>query len=283
MARRRKRAEKAERLHRAVEVREAAYMLSTGYPTKWRWYSECRHAIRATKCLKGWPWQKADEYAASVVRLAAIRIGLTLPTWSMLQGQWETRVYYYCVQCRGRMPEGSDRPWCSDDCRWGWHGTRLGREYRAMGEALLIRRRLREAAAEGIRGPESRERSCKHCGRLFVGADPATRYCSYSCAASSVRREMADCAICGTRFRRYKAGHVTCSPACQGEHRRRKYLEHATARDAAKPRESACIVCGTIFPYRVNGGGRRSPYCSTACKSKEHYARRVEREGAAAD
>lgn len=108
-------------------MRRVAELLLTGDPTRWRWTAACRHGIRAALCAKGYrngnptisPWEQADRHAVAIVTLARHRIGLSrLPvSWRETQGAlYEHRVFYYCESCRGHMPEGNDRPWCSEEC-----------------------------------------------------------------------------------------------------------------------------------------------------------------------
>lgn len=124
----RKRKARAERLHREPVVRRVADVLLTGEPTRWRWVSACRHGIRAALCELGYrngnptisPWEQADRLAEEIVTAARHRIGLSrLPvSWRETQGEpYTSRVFYYCGSCSGHMPEGSDVPWCSEECR----------------------------------------------------------------------------------------------------------------------------------------------------------------------
>jgi hypothetical protein len=48
-------------------IETAAAILRTARPTHFAFEGSCRHGIRRSLCLEGWPWQDADLAAADVV------------------------------------------------------------------------------------------------------------------------------------------------------------------------------------------------------------------------
>ncbi|MGM0561060.1 MAG: hypothetical protein ACQETX_08345 [Pseudomonadota bacterium] len=95
-------------------------ILEQGEPTRFAYEADCRHAVRAKLCLKGWSWKEADEAACDIVATALRRLGVTRPTWKAGQPEYtqdghspieRTR----CKRCHRQLPDGHYK-WCSNLC-----------------------------------------------------------------------------------------------------------------------------------------------------------------------
>lgn len=268
----RKRKERAERLHREPVVRAIARILEAGEPTRWRWTSACHRGLRMAMCAKGVPWEIADQRAGQIVTLARHRIGLQIPSSQMAQGDLlEEREYWYCSSCGGFM-QSNARPWCSEECR---HVLR-GRRYRASGR-LDEMARLHAVRIILTGGAEPPQRRCHHCYQLIPRTMHVTVYCSRRC------RELAHekppprpCTICQGTFHPLNKHGLYCSDACYDEGRRR------TARvrmgRPAEPAASCCKICDATFVGRQQNQLTCSPACRAEAarrRAKAHYHERV--------
>ncbi len=224
MSKRRKREKaEAERLHRAVVVRETARVLATGRPTLFRFESACRQGLRSGYCLQGERWAEADDKASRIVVLALHRIGASRrPTWSMGQPQrMGDAIYQFCRGCGGRMEGGSERPWCSDNCYAAQHAHAWEQANRhddaARREAIRV---ILTGAAEPP--PGRADRRCRHCDKIFTPKRADARYCSQACGTRGApRRVEAQCMICASPFVSRGPNPMYCSPACAAEGTRR--------------------------------------------------------------
>lgn len=235
----RKKRERAERLHRDAIVRAIARILATGRPTKWRWESACRRGIRAALCLQGWQWAAADDRAARVVNLALHRIDAGIrPAWRVTAPDERQRVgdaeYQFCRRCKGRQEAGSSSPWCSHEC---WAGER---EALRSGQA----RRDDEIAAAaraaifgtGVARHLPRGNRCRQCSKLFTPTGSRQQpYCSYRCfRVAGPRVPMKDCLVCASPFRGGSNARLYCGPACVAEGGRRKMMARRAANDTGR-------------------------------------------------
>lgn len=246
----RKKKERAERLHREPIVREVARILETGTPTKFRYESACRHGLRASFCMDGLKWDAADERARQIVTLALHRIGASLrPTWSIGQPQRDaTREYFYCRHCQAFMPEGNSSPWCGEQCR----EARWIIEWKRGSAADDVARReaLRSvfgASAEPSSGRA--ERKCKGCDKAFVPNQRGQRFCSNPCARHHVKstwlRESKPCAICSTPFMAHLETSLYCSAPCVAEGERR--VRRAWMAKKRAQHDKTCAICSKAF------------------------------------
>ena len=264
--RKRIRQAKARRLHQEPIVRRVADILATGMPTQFRWASACRHGLRAAMCLKGKSWAAADERAALIVRLALVRIGAQYPTHRVAQGDppAEARQYFYCISCRGHMPEGCDRPWCSEDC------------YRAHKESVRLstRQREEEAKRRALRiimlGPDAlpvtvtAERHCRTCNKLFTPIKTKNRYCSRACSQKRERYPSQPCLVCAEPFKPHSHLQLTCGPACSKVATSRR--QRANRGSAPLQLQKACAICEKPFaPSRLT-----AMHCSDECRHEAH-------------
>ena len=254
----RKRKARAERLHREPIVRRVAELLLTGEPTPWRWTSEARHGLRARMCLDGMAWHLADARAEEIVRLARHRIGLSrFPTWTEALGEArEEREYFFCCSCGGHMPEGSDRPWCSSNCR-DVHFNRRSRSDRKDGE-LARRQAFHAIFSDGLpeqpKAIEARERLCRHCREPFTAKRASRFYCSNSCLSSARRLDIRDCLVCAEPFTAKIGQQKYCGPECRATAMRHAYK--------VQPREKSCAHCGEAFTTHRS----TAIYCSKGCR-----------------
>ncbi len=270
----RKKKERAERLHREPIVREVARILEAGTPTKFRYESACRHGLRAGFCLDGLKWDAADQRARQIVVLALHRIGASLrPTWSIGQPQRDgTREYFYCRHCQGFIPEGNDRPWCSNECREGVHMSDWKRARRSDDSARQTA--IRTVMTRGAEpAPVRLDRTCKGCGKAFILKEKHQRYCTQVCAARHVNatkfKESQPCAICATPFMA-AANALYCSAPCIAEATRRS---HKAARARRRVWHTlTCAICSGTF----SSNWPNRAYCGAECAAEAH--RRAHRE-----
>lgn len=272
-AKRKKRQERARRLHQLPIVRRVADILAMGEPTKFRYQSACRHGVRVALCLQGNPWAEADSLAGRIVALALARIGATYPRWSVAQGAPPAvpREFHYCAACHGRMDEGTDQPWCSEECR---NVLRLRERY--------ITKRRDEVAAEAARMlalgataptmPADTGR-CRHCGDLFTLNRPGRfqAFCSRKCSALAVRRAHRHCIVCAEPFAPKSDAELYCTATCQAEARRRSQRDLYAAR--AHVHTLTCKVCDSAF---TSTRGYRA-FCSDACSAENERQRNRDR------
>lgn len=106
-----------------------------GAPSKFAFEAICRHAIRATLCLRGWGWSDADAVAAQIVAAALNQIGARRPTWKEGQPEWTQDGFApiertRCIRCRSLL-EGAQTKYCSDLCASS-HLQAINRVQRAM-------------------------------------------------------------------------------------------------------------------------------------------------------
>lgn len=245
----RKRKERAERLHREPIVREVARILEAGTPTKFRYESACRHGLRAGFCMDGLKWEAADQRARQIVTLALHRIGASLrPTWSIGQPQRDgNREYFYCRLCQGFIPEGNDRPWCSNECREALHMAdwKSARRSDDAARQTAIRTVLTGGAEPA---PVRVERACKGCGKAYLPKEKHQRFCTQLCATHHISttkfKESQPCAICATPFMA-ASNALYCSAVCIGEAHRR---QHKAARAERRVWHTlTCVICSGTF------------------------------------
>lgn len=246
----RKKKERAERLHREPIVREVARILATGTPTKFRYESACRHGLRSSFCMDGMKWDAADERARQIVTLALHRIGASLrPTWSIGQPQRDgNREYFYCRHCQGYMPEGNSSPWCGEQCR---EARRIIDWKRGSAADDVARRAALRSVFGASAEPSSgrAERACKECGKAFSPSYRSQRFCSNLCVGRHNKslwlREPRACAICATTFMAHLETSLYCSAPCVAEGGRRA----SRVRMAKKrPRhDKTCAICAKAF------------------------------------
>ena len=261
----RKRKERARRLHQEPIVRAIARILDAGMPTKFRWESACRHGLRGAFCMKGWKWQAADEQAAKIITLALHRIGSGIrPSWHMAQPEPEEREYHTCQGCGGYMG-ASPRPYCSREC-----GQRVwSRKHLSKRDDHNRARAMRVALTGGAVLPEaSTERRCHHCRNPFA-VSPHHReqkYCSQSCGqrAAVARLELRDCIVCAEPFKPVSNNQMACTIRCQKVARIRG--------QRSPPREQVkCSHCRDFFEPGTTGIVGK--YCGNLCRGRARRER----------
>ncbi|MCW5733487.1 MAG: hypothetical protein KIS73_05150 [Enhydrobacter sp.] len=259
----RKRKERAERLHREPIVRRVSELLLTGEPTPWRWTSEARRGLRAGMCLEGMPWHAADKRADDIVRLARHRIGLSrCPTWTEAQGDVpQEREYFYCAGCGGYM-HGHDRPWCSRDCQL----VLRERRYRVSGRGDELAR-LHALRVILTGSAKAAQRSCENCDRLIAHQARSDRYCSQACREAQCYHPRASraCDICGTDYHPHpRSTSQFCSDRCAAEGKLRcERVRHG--RPAQPDYTRRCVICSGTF----QGRARTAMTCSEDCRAEK--------------
>lgn len=266
-AKRKKRQQRAERLHREPVVRRIAELLATGTPTPWRFTSEARHGLRAGFCLKGMQWEAADKQAAAIVVLARHRIGLShFPTWSVAQGNpREEREFWFCAACGGFM-KAHNRPWCSEECRNVLY-LRTRNAARRLDDAARESavRVILTGGAEVSTHWQQAQRRCHRCRDLYTPTRVDQRYCSRACSTNAARYPSRPCLVCAAPFGPKRDTQLHCSVACKDE---------AIRRRRAKIYRVCCHTCGVTFTAHDS----RKIYCSRACKSRaSEQVRKAER------
>lgn len=233
MSSKRKKREKAERIHRQAIVREVARILAPGTPTLFRFESACRRGLRSAMCLKGQGWHEADDKAGRIVVLALHRIGAShRPTWNA--GQREAAAAYggiewrWCTTCGGTLEDRS-RPWCSDECRRGY----WGRHYEATGgrDEAAKQAATRVVLTGGAEQPAlPTEHRCRQCFKLYRPTrGPRQRYCSTACyVAAGPRVAERVCPVCDDAFVGRSNARLYCSDACATEAARGKRAARAS-------------------------------------------------------
>lgn len=272
----RKRKERAERLHREPIVREVARIIDVGVPTKWRWTSAAHHGVRSALCMKGLSWADADKRAGEIVTLARHRVGISLyPNWAEAQGSPpEEREYNFCAACGGRPEGGShSRPWCSEICR----NVLYKRDRTSAGRHEdVARERAKLAILTGGRPSDvhwqKAERRCHHCSHLYTPTLKRQRFCSHTCGANAARGPARDCLVCAQPFVPKSAGQRYCRHRCErvAGQRRARQMRAATAQQHAL----ICRICETLFTstrsYRT--------FCSDTCVAEGERRRRRAQE-----
>lgn len=267
-ARKRKRIATRRRLHQEPIVRQVAKLLDTGTPTKFRYSSAARHGLRAAMCLKGEKWARADAMAGEIVALALARIGATIPTWRVAQGDPpQEREYWFCASCGGFMKANS-KPWCSPECCATLHSRQRNSTKREDDEA---RQRAIRVILTG--GPQQSThwqrglRRCPQCSELYEPCKVTQRHCSRKCALAALTYPERSCLICAEPFRPHHRTQTACSPACKAEaHRRRQRV--------ARRLERPCATCGR--PFAVTSSSRQA-FCSVDCRTASHRVQQNER------
>lgn len=242
-------------------VGSVASVLKAGQPTLFANEGACRHGVRGSLCLQGWPWREADEAAAEIVRVALHRVGAVRPNWQQGQPEYtedghspveRTR----CVNCGGGLPpttNGANRRFCGPVCRTV-HANRIAKIH---GERTSKAEYFAGLAADRDNRIKQRERDCEHCGAAFIpkfGAAASQRFCSAACSSADKRLPMKDCAQCGTRFQPGKSAAKFCSIDCTADFNR----AHLSL-----PMR-ACAQCGTEFQPKKGG----QAFCSKACGAR---------------
>ncbi len=249
---RRKKKDRARRLHQEPIVREVARLLEAGTPTRWRWTSQARHGLRAGLCLKGMSWATADSRAEKMVTLARHRIGLSeFPSWIAAQGAApEVREFYYCACCEGFMPDGNGSPWCAEECRLTLREK--ARQATGRRDEETRRRAVRVILTGGTpAAPKTAERLCRGCGKTIKptnGRDQRwyrkdQRYCSHVCSAKRPKYSTRPCLICASPFQPHQHKQIVCGPACAHEARLRRLRAKHVHRAYVRP----CRECGAEF------------------------------------
>ncbi|MER9306788.1 hypothetical protein [Mesorhizobium sp. M0496] len=244
-------------------VDDVARIMKQGDTTPFSFEGACRHGVRSSLCLDGWPWLDADICAAEVIAAALNKIGAMRPTW------WQGQPEYadtdtsrgFCAHRRCGRPIPTDRgirngkpvKYCCDEC-----GSTAAEEMRRReGRRVSMAEWLALCAARSSEKERQRSRNCDQCGEFMLTRDPKDRYCSRGCFHIAQRKyEQRTCenAACGMMFTPKNSGRgkVTryCSKACA-----------AACRIQARPALS-CLTCGTIFYPDFPSDKRR--YCSPA-------------------
>ncbi len=263
---RKRKKERARRLHQEPIVREVARLLNAGRPTKFRWSSECRHGLRSALCLKGHKWERADKLAASIVELALHRIGSAVrPSIAVAQGEPLPVEYWYCACCGGYMEGGNDRPWCGDDCRLALRESNRTATMRKAEEARNRATRLILTGEPG-RAARALDRLCRKCGKLFTlkPGHSDKRYCGHRCAALREKYPTKDCLVCAAAFRPHQHKQLTCGPTCADVATKRRKRDRKGL--APLPFEKPCAICSRPFkPSRLT-----AMQCSDECRHEAH-------------
>ncbi len=264
--RKRRKHDRARRLHQEPIVREVARLLSTGRPTKFRWSSECRYGLRAALCLKGHKWEPADKLARSIVEFALHRIGSSLrPSIAVAQADPLPIEYRYCACCGGYMEGGHNRPWCGEECRLA---IRERDRTATLRKADEVRRRATRVILTGEtrRAARPLDRLCRKCGKLFTlkHGHRDKRYCGHRCAALREKYPSRDCLVCASPFRPHHFRQLSCGPACASVALKKKLRDKKGL--PPLPFERACVICSRPFkPIRLT-----SMQCSDECRHEAH-------------
>jgi len=219
--------------------------------------------VRSRRCLAGWPFARADEFARELVLAALKQIGAVRPKW--IDGQpFLTSDAKTCPTCGEEFVRlygpGVDRGqqagkarYCSFSC--------LRESHRARQLRPDVRNRKREWAA--TKTAEADPVICANpaCGSSFHPAydNPTQKYCSLTCfhaVDAAERHPPRSCQTCGELFTPPNGergrDRVYCSRKCSD-----------AARGGNPPRP--CDHCGTIYKP-VNGAqGAKSRWCSRTC------------------
>ncbi|WP_295135702.1 hypothetical protein [uncultured Reyranella sp.] len=261
----RKKKERARRLHQEPIVRAIARILDAGTPTKFRWESACRHGLRGAYCMKGWKWKEADEQAAKIITLALHRIGSGIrPTWRVAQLDPREHEYHSCKGCGGYMGP-SPVPYCSREC-----GHRLwSRNYLSRLDDANRARAMRVALTGGAELPRPpEERLCRRCRKPFPLSPHHRRqlFCSHACSqhAALGRLEMRDCIVCAEPFKPSANNQMACNLRCQRAARMRS--QRRPSRERAK-----CLHCHEFFDLATTG--IPAAYCGNLCRGRAKRAR----------
>jgi hypothetical protein len=134
---------------RSALVDKLAAILRWREPTAFAGEGPCRHGVRASLCLQGWPWPAADMVAGDVVTVALNRVGATRPTWQQGQPEYTQDGALpiereRCIRCRKPLPEGHYK-FCSKICSDGYYADRSNAQ--ASAERLAARLALQAAAS----------------------------------------------------------------------------------------------------------------------------------------
>lgn len=206
----------------------------------------CRTAIRSALCSQGYPWERSDAEASSLIATAYTFLGYARPSWE--EGQREYLVpRENCSWCGVDLPAdldvgGKRTNFCSEVC------ARSALLYRDYGE----RRSENDAywsAWYSIMRLRNETRSCEHCHRRFRPLRSDGKYCSQKCAtdAASYIRER-PCKHCGDLFRPKNSFLLYCSRKCSAESQR------------TRP-DKICQQCGKTF-RALNNLSDRGLFCS---------------------
>ncbi len=233
-------------------------ILDKGEPTRFVFEGAVRHGLRSGFCLDGTGWAEADALAASIIKDAMHRLGMTRPTWEM--GQPESAQYgvvqveyYYCAHCGGKIDHSDSRivgkKYCSARCRGS--AARRPRDQQVSRAEYLARITARPIV------------ECDHCGKPFDNEGKLTRrFCSRECSSKGLVRERPTltCEWCSKRFQlRFPSDERRfCSNACAVSSR------HAANR-AAKPK-FCCKQCGRQLTKRD-----QKTFCSRDCANEFRY------------
>lgn len=235
-------------------VGKVAAILERGESSKFEFEAACRHGLRQTLCLQGWPWQDADDAGAQIVAMALRRNSAVRPAWKEGQPEWtqdghspieRTR----CVNCGGNLPpagNGNERKFCATHCR---NACTL-RVAKLSGERVSRAEHFARLAADKERRIVDSERDCAYCERPFIPKYRSQRnqeFCSHECYYASTRLALQPCAQCGREFQPTKFRKKYCSTECGIEATR------------APPRP--CERCGTIFRRKES----KYKFCSKSC------------------
>jgi hypothetical protein len=175
---------RGDRAARQAKVREVADVLRQYTASPFQFEAPCRHGLRSSLCLNGWPWEAADQEAHKLVQAALDMLGARRPSWQMGQPEWaqegvRTNEPQHCHRCGKVLPEHNGlRRYCSSVCLSAARIERESRDYKRAKHA----RQKAWAAAWSAKQPDRR---CEHCGGKFKPKDPSKpdqRFCSQPCA-----------------------------------------------------------------------------------------------------
>lgn len=256
---------------RAAGIRRIAQILKTGTASPFEFEGGCRYGLRASLCLMGWAWSRADSEAADMVATALQMNRAVRPTWQQGQPEWVDEIIERtrCAWCGTKLVEparnlnGVPRKYCSDLCGQAAYKHRA----RRSGEAVSKAEYLARCAMQTEQTRQERARPCAHCGKSFSPARQGYRFCSRQCADAGSPRpnrlQHVPCPGCGEPMSPAK-GRRYCSQACYHKH----------GRPVQKP-ERTCPICKTVFRAHVPASPK--VYCSRTCSG---LARRAGIKGA---
>lgn len=216
-----------------------------------------RSHLRASLCLQGYGWGRADAEAADI--LAEVLKGYQRPSWQEGQPSYTASIVT-CRGCGGPLDEyeiSHGIRYCSAECQ------RIGK-LKSTGLAAGF--------------VESGPKRCSNpkCSTVFFPKDSFTRFCSRDCylEGRSLELPRRDCAFCGTEFQPANTQALYCSDLCHNRGRDRIRKER---REDARE-ERACLHCRSRFYPKKSD----AKYCSQKCQRNASYHRQEGARRAAA-
>jgi hypothetical protein len=176
----------ASRQYREAQLISAvAAILDAGRPTYFRREGMLRHNLRSGRCLEGWTWRKADDYAAHILVLAFLELRAIRPSWDEGQPEYTRtrgsgRVFCANADCQRVIDRDVDQVarYCSEECRLRAKSKRGYDMHRAV---RVNYARAQRVALRAIAEP----RQCEWCAREFLPLDytgkKPQRFCSLTC------------------------------------------------------------------------------------------------------